>query len=250
MTKHKPIQAGDVFQLNYGGSCTVLEYRNSSSVFISHDDEFRHVMEVESRNLRLGQVLNPYHRSVYGVGFLGNGKYKSKIAGKKSPEYALWSGILQRGHSSDFKESNPSYKNVSVCSEWHNFQVFAEWFNNQPFARVEGFQLDKDLLIPRNREYSPSACSFVPGSINSLFNEGAQCKSSQMIGVTKISRRKPFVARAMVNGAAVRIGSFETEEEAYAAYAKAKKDYVLKVAEEYKSVLHPKVYENLRNWTL
>lgn len=250
MKKHKPIQAGDVFQLNHGGSCTVLEYRNSSSVFISHDDEFGHVMEVEARNLRLGQVLNPYRRSVYGVGFLGNGKYKSKIAGKKSPEYALWSGILQRGHSSAFKESNPSYKDVSVCIDWHNFQVFAEWFNNQPFAKAEGFQLDKDLLIPGNREYSPSACSFVPGAINSLFNEGVQCKSSQMIGVTKISRRSQFVARVRVNGAAVRIGSFETEEEAYAAYKKAKIDYVRSMAEKYKDVLHPRVYENLSNWTL
>lgn len=33
--------------------------------------------------------------------------------------------ILERGYSKLWKEKHPTYEDVYVCEEWHNFQNFA-----------------------------------------------------------------------------------------------------------------------------
>jgi hypothetical protein len=54
-----------------------------------------------------------------------------------------------------------------VCNEWHNFQNFAEWFcKNYCDASMDKWQLDKDIIVPGNRVYSPETCCFVPNAVN------------------------------------------------------------------------------------
>lgn len=53
-----------------------------------------------------------------------------------------------------------------MCKEWHMYENFYKWFKDN---YIEGFSLDKDIAIEGNKEYSPTACAFVPQSVNSLF---------------------------------------------------------------------------------
>ncbi len=79
--------------------------------------------------------------------------------------YRAWSGMLRRGYSAQYKEKHPTYKDVTVCKEWHLFSNFKKWMEEQPW---EGMCLDKDLLVKGNKEYSPSTCAFVPNRVNTL----------------------------------------------------------------------------------
>lgn len=243
-----PIKAGDVFAVASGGTCTVIAYERNNRITIRHDDSHGHVAVVDGGNLRRGNVRNPYARNVYGMGMNGVGPHKVKDNGKKTAAYALWAGIMQRGYCSSFKSANPSYQDVYVCPEWHNFQVFAEWFYSQENCMSAGFQLDKDLSIIGNREYSPVACSFVPSQINSLLNDCAGRRGALPQGVSK--KRSSYIARVSVKGIPVTIGNFPSEEAAYKHYLAYKTKHVREMAEEYKSVIHPSVYENLKNWIL
>lgn len=245
-----PINAGDVFVLSSGGTCTVIAYERNSRITIRHDDSYGHTAVVEGGNIRKGNVRNPYARNVYGMGMIGVGPHKVKEGGKKTAAYALWTGIMQRGYCPAFKADNPSYQDVSVCSEWHSFQVFAEWFSSQEMAGTKGFQLDKDLIIPRNREYSPAACSFVPSQINSLLNDCAARRGEFLQGVCFEKDRGTYRAKIHIRGKVVDLGRFSSEYVAYEVYRRVKEKYVREMAEEYRFLLHPSVYENLKNWTL
>ena len=74
--------------------------------------------------------------------------------------------MIQRCYSNKHRRVYKSYEGCSVIRDWHNFQNFAEWFYaNYPKDGLD-YQLDKDIKIPGNKEYSPSACSFVSASEN------------------------------------------------------------------------------------
>ena len=79
----------------------------------------------------------------------------------------VWKSMMNRCYDS----SSAGYGRygdigVTVCEEWHTYENFRRWFKDK---YIEGFSLDKDIVIEGNKEYSPTACAFVPQSINSLF---------------------------------------------------------------------------------
>ncbi len=95
--------------------------------------------------------------SVYGVGFLGEGEFKSTNKGKHTPAYSSWKSMLRRCYSANTPKC---YTNVTVCKEWHNFQNFAAWFVEN---YIEGYHLDKDIKQPNNthKVYSPEVCVYI-----------------------------------------------------------------------------------------
>lgn len=49
----------------------------------------------------------------------------------------------------------------------------------------QGNQLDKDILNPGNKEYSPDNCIFVTQDINLLLNSRAKCRGKYPQGVSR-----------------------------------------------------------------
>ena len=78
--------------------------------------------------IRKGNVKDRIHKSVHGVGFIGDGKYKSSLNGSNTEHYKSWSRMMARCYSEATQDRQPTYKGCSVDPIWHNFQNFAEWF--------------------------------------------------------------------------------------------------------------------------
>lgn len=141
----------------------------------------------ERTNIGLGHIRNPYHPSVYGVGYLGVGDYKSNAEGRNAAEYEVWNKMLQRCYSEKYQKRHPTYIGTTVCNEWLNFQNFAKWYNeNYPKIESINFQLDKDLLQGNveNKIYSPETCVFLPKSVNSFLANKKSDNSSGCPGVS------------------------------------------------------------------
>lgn len=66
----------------------------------------------------------------------------------------------------------PSYENVKVCNDWHNYQVFAEWYSRDIIDKGKTYQLDKDLLGDSS-VYSPETCCLLKDNINQMIIEAS-----------------------------------------------------------------------------
>ena len=187
-----------------------------------------------------------YVPSVLGIGYKGDGRFNTSINGKHTKIYQSWKGMLQRCYSTKSFKRNPCYVDKKVCEEWHNFQNFAEWMEKNYNPEImEGWHLDKDILIKGNKIYSPETCCFVPPEINYLFvrNSGDR---EYPIGVTY--KENAFRATLNKKDKSYHIGRFKTPEEAFQAYKTAKENYIKEVAEEWKNVIPHFLYTLLINY--
>jgi len=185
--------------------------------------------------------------TTYSVGFIGEGKYTSKVNGVITKVYDTWIGMLRRCYSKKLHIKYPTYKDCIVAECWHNFQVFGEWFENN---YVEGYQLDKDILFKGNKIYSPNTCCFVPKEINSLFLTCKSARGEYPVGVSKDKNK--FKSSVSLKNKQVTLGRFDTPEEAFKAYKKAKEYQIKEVATEYYSTgrITLEVYNAIMNYKI
>jgi len=162
-----------------------------------------------------GNIKNLYHKSVYGKGYKGIGEHKTSIKGVAIKKYEIWTGLLQRCYSSDLHQKYPTYKGVTVCDEWHNYQVFGDWYDKQ--YKEEDWQLDKDLLSGNEKIYSPDTCVFIPRGLNSFLirDEGNR---DYPVGVQRRGSRYYSQSMCSLSGRHLHLGTFDTIEEADLAY--------------------------------
>ncbi len=168
-------------------------------------------------------------RLIQGVG-INDAWYKTQIKSLKCPYYSRWKGMLERGYSNKFKEGQPTYRYVTVCKEWKTFSNFRSWMEKQDW---KGKQLDKDIIIPNNKVYSPETCSFVTAEVNSLLLNGKSSRGKYKQGVHYCKVTGIFKAQCWTNkGRQNYLGRFPTEQLAYEAYVTYKHALILKVASE------------------
>ena len=242
--KIKQIESGDVFQTYEGGSVTVVEYRNAHEVIIRHNDAYGHVAAVHAGQLRNGQVKNPYHSSVFGVGFIGVGEHPVSVNGKLTSAYGTWKNMLRRCYDPKYQAGKPTYIGCSVHPDWHNFQNFAEWFEKQYFATC--WDLDKDLITEGNKIYSVDTCVFIPQQLNKLLTDSGNARGDLPQGVSR--HRKGYLAHLRIDGKRHSLGTHATPEEAHQAYKLAKEANVKRMAEQYKCLIDSRVYESLMRY--
>lgn len=129
---------------------------------------------------------------------------RSKIVWK-CPFYTAWSNMLARCYDINAAKNNPSYCPCSVVSDWLYFSVFKSWMEEQKW---QGKHLDKDLLVPGNKVYSPEACVFVDPSVNTFVIETNAGKSQLPIGVYWNKRDQKYVAQCncVITGKRVFLG--------------------------------------------
>lgn len=184
---------------------------------------------------------------VFGVGINDSSEKVCNKDGTLGASYRHWYNMLARCYNKKTKKDAPSYEKCVVCYEWLTYSNFKEWFDKH---YVEGWELDKDILIKGNKTYSPSTCCFVPREINSLFTKHTRGRGKCPIGVYYTTRgwQRKYIAALCIDGVRRGIGSFFTPEEAFQAYKIAKEAYIKKVANKWKDMLEDKVYKAMCNY--
>ena len=133
------------------------------------------------------------------------------------PAYSVWHGMLKRSFNLDFKNRRPTYLDVTCCDEWLLFTNFAKWFKDN---YIEGYHLDKDLLIRNNKVYGPNTCIFITQELNLFLTLRDSCRGNLPLGVTLHKGR----FRSQINNGKSHkyLGRFNTPEEAHRTWQKAK----------------------------
>lgn len=240
--KAKEVCVGTLHKTNSCGICEVVDYHNSKKIFVKFLG-YDNIVKCDLGNLRKGNVLNPLYPTFKGVGFLGIGAYKFTHLGLGS----LWRSMILRCNLDNYQNRYKTYENVSVCKNWLNFQNFAEWCVEQKGFNCEDtngrkFQLDKDLLRPENKVYSPEACRFVPNEINCFFQRGVGKRVNSMRGFRKVKSGK-----YLVRVGSDYLGTFDTKDEAKQVYQLEKLRRLDKLLLKYENDLASDLVEKLRN---
>ena len=140
---------------------------------------------------------------------------------RKIPAYVAWHSMLCRCYADKFTVRRPTYVGCSVCPEWHLFSNFKRWFDVQD---SKGKQLDKDLLIPGNKVYSPSTCCFIIARVKSVLSGPKIGKYPR--GVTWRIREQKYSAQMSCKGPKRHLGYFDNMYLAHHTYMQAKADYI------------------------
>lgn len=135
-----------------------------------------------------------------------------------TPEYRAWSSLRARCTNS----LNPAYsdyggRGITVCKRWATFANFLidMGLRPTPFHSIDRIDNDKG--------YGPDNCKWSTRLEQSL---NKRIRYDNKLGVRGVyffpNRRKPWLARITINYKLVRLGYYETIEEAAAAYSVAR----------------------------
>lgn len=238
---------GETFITNEGYNGKILESQGIYNYTIQLDDERKTILfNIRYDSIVKGKIKNPNHRSVFGVGYLGVGKYKSKNNGKETKAYSKWRSILERSCCFKYKNKWPAYKNVTLVKEWECFQDFAEWFYSKyNSVYMNNWHLDKDILVKGNKIYSPETCCLVPREINNLFTKSNNRRGELPIGVSFCNTSKKFKISSNIKG---KKKTFNTKEETFQAYKTAKEAWIKEVADKWREKISEECYQAMYNY--
>ena len=229
---------GEKHLSNRGYWATIIEYFSKRNCTVQFEDGTI-IKGLQYGNIKKGQIKNPCHPSIYGVGYDGIGKYTTTRNGKNTKEYVVWKGMIERCYSVEYKKKRHNYTECSVIVAWHNFQNYAQWYENN---YKENFEADKDILIKGNKIYSPETCCFVPQEINTLFTKSNKTRGELPIGV-RITKQQRYQARISKGIYSKCIGTFHTIEEAFQVYKIAKEEYIKEMADKWRGQITEPCYE-------
>ena len=236
-----------VYQSKNSGCFTVTSYLDSYNIGIKFIDT-GYEMVARLGCVKDGKVKDRLSPSVHGVGIVGT-EYPIRVSGVLTKEYELWKSMLKRCYSDKCQKKRPTYEGCEVSENFKHYSYFYEWCHKQIGFGVEGFELDKDLLVKGNKVYSEDSCVFIPSEINSLLIKCTASRGEHLVGVYWCKTAKAFVARVNRNkGGSEHLGLFKTEIEAFNAYKKAKEAFVKEQAEKWKGKIDDRAYEALMSY--
>ena len=231
----------------FGSKMIIKEYRKYSDIdvyFPEYDWTFEHTIYQSFKNKT---IKCPYEPRVYGVGYIGEGKYKAKENGKITDEYKIYHSMLMRCYDPKYHKRNPTYKGCKVEEYLLNFQNMGEWIENN-YYEVPGevMCLDKDILYKGNKVYSRNTCIFVPKKINNLFTKSDKSRGDDPIGVRPTQYGNYEVNCSNGYGKCIYLGTYSTKEEAFNAYKKYKEKLIKETIDSYEGKIPEPFYSRLR----
>ena len=232
---------------NFGSKMVIKEYKSNKDIsvyFPEYNWTFEHATY---QSFKKGEIKCPYKPRYYGVGYLGEGKYKTRENGKLKREFKIWYHMLERCYDPKVHEREPTYEGCTVEDYLLNFQHMGEWIDDN-YYEIPGEKmcLDKDILYKGNKIYSRKTCIFVPERINLLFVKRDKARGKNPIGITPRSSGNYQVYCNNGYGKYICLGTYSTKEEAFQVYKQYKEKVIKEVIDSYEGKIPEPFYSRLR----
>ena len=232
---------------NFGSKMVIKGYRGCMDIdvyFPEYDWTFKHA---QYTHFKRGNIKCPYEKRCFGIGYLGEGKYKTKENGKLTDKYKIYHDMLRRCYDLKYQEKYPTYKGCTVEDYLLNFQNMGEWLKEN-YYEIPGEKmcLDKDILCKGNKIYSRETCIFVPERINLLFIKSDNARGDNPIGVTPRESGNYQVHCNNGYGKLIPLGTYSTKEEAFQVYKKYKESLIKETIDSYEGKIPEPFYSRLR----
>lgn len=122
--------------------------------------------------------------------------------------------------------------------EWFIFSNFLKWSIEN---YIEGWELDKDILVLHNKIYSAENCTFVPNYLNCLIKQKSNDNGNPLgVSSPRVGRNEGYKATISVGGKCRSLGMHSCPESAHRSWQIAKIDSIQAAINKYK--INPKGY--------
>jgi hypothetical protein len=233
---------GKTYQMNNGSKLEIIDYISYKNITVKFDNGFI-LKNVGFGHIKTGYVKNPLTPVVRNFGYIGIGKHLQFINGVATKKYTVWQSMINRVFDKKFHARQPAYIGTQIFKGWANFQTFGDWFDEN---YIDGFVLDKDILVKGNKAYHPFRCCFVPQEINGLFISRKSERGDLPIGV--IRSKGKFVGQLKENTKTISSPYLLNMENAFEWYKENKELNIKRFAEKWKYSISEKVYNALVNY--
>lgn len=237
----------------FGSEMVIVDYRKYSDIDVYFPEYDWTAEGVQYSNFKKESIKCPYERRTFGMGYIGEGKYKSKENGKHTRVYNSWNNMLRRCYDSKLHKKHPTYIGCESDKDWLCFQNFSNWDKNNYYkVEDERMCLDKDILIKHNKIYSPETCVYVPQTINKLFTKRDNARGDSCIG-TSPYQNKYMVQCWLINPQTGKskqeyLGLYDTQEKGFEIYKYYKEHNIKEVADYYKCQIPGELYDALYSY--
>lgn len=169
--------------------------------------------------------------------------YKRNLS--KTEMCRMYHNMYDRCYSSAYHERSPQYKDCEMCPEWlDDKNNFYDWvLENYYTIDKEQIDLDKDILVKGNKIYSPDTCIFAPHSINTYFEN----LTREPVYLQKLNKYRMDI---WIEDRNVRLGYFDSEEEAKKMYIRHKEAAILAKADLLQDRIPRALYNAMVNWKI
>ena len=229
---------------NFGSKIVIKEYRKWNDIdvyFPEYDWIFEHGTY---SNFKDGKIKCPYEPRVFGVGYIGEGKYK---VSENNIWYKIWCDMLRRCYDPKSQEKYPTYKGCIVENKWLNFQNICEWLDKNYYeVPSEIMCLDKDILYKGNKIYSRETCIFVPQRINNLFVKHDNARGNNPIGMYETPSGNYQTYCNDGYGKRIYLGTYTNKEEGFRVYKNYKEKVIKEVIDSYEEKIPEPYYSKLK----
>lgn len=167
--------------------------------------------------VQIGKIKCGVRKPICGVG-INDADYSITYC----PYYKKWRGIIERCYKPRLKKD----KEYIVCDEWLIFSNFKKWMEDQDWKNK---QIDKNILCPNNKIYSPEYCIFVDFKTANLINLGRKKEYNFPIGICYNKKDKMYKTSCNTDEK-IHFGYYKTAIEAHRSWQISKSKYILEVA--------------------
>jgi hypothetical protein len=236
------VKVGQIYVNRQGSEIKVLEYENSTKILVEIGER-KYQQYVHAGNLISLNVHDKYAPSVAGKGIFGDAEVDVK-----SQVYTSWAGMLKRCYTfyDDKPRARINYEGCEVREDFLYLPDYMAWYEKQIVQPK--WHLDKDLLVPGNKIYSPDTCVFLPRALNTFLTVRGNERGPYPIGVTYHERLGKYEACCNRDGKSVYLGLYLNPEDAFEAYKKEKESYAKDLAKRWEGVIDSRACEALMNY--
>ena len=121
----------------------IVEYVNNENIVVEFQDEHKFRKKAMYTNFRTGSIKNPYDKTVFSIGYIGDGEYMAKRNKKPTREYHCWQNMLERLFFAStfwtklqniFGHCCKTFLDIVACPNWTKLQC-PGWLRNKPAVK-------------------------------------------------------------------------------------------------------------------
>lgn len=146
------------------------------------------------------------------------------------PIYSMWKQMIYRCYSESYLRRQPTYIGCEVDKDWLLLSKFRQWVETKDW---KGRHLDKDIIFPGNKIYSPETCALISQGLNKFLTLRERDRGKYLIGVSFDGGRNKYLAQCCdpFKKGSSHLGYFDSEIEAHDAWRAKKRKIALMYAE-------------------